>query len=497
MWQFFWQHRDRLALTDLNLVTYPEDIRETLQELLKCHLSDYETDVSEEEFKSTEDFEDYRDSTLQVQQQLSALQHKVDFTSPIWSDEEEEEFFSQSAHDCRLGAFRRNSLEMNIKPTVYDSGEESGTAGVYEEAEMREPTPPPPPKEEKPTPVNITNIYNTYASETKEARLKATGSYPTGKTGEPNTERFKHKDKPLEHISNRGVWLDVDNSTNRREAISNWVKACDFMVAATMGDQNNEGVHNFFIATLRGKAEMFWNNFTKMNEYAPFMDSIKNSRSCADFAVPIYMNFVGNLTNLSKEVIERAKKLIQNISLHDIGELDGFFSEFELYFLQINDITNRDYLELFIQKIPYPWGDALMKEYKKGLTYNTLGELKQKLDTILAEACDSLSMQRSIKKVKKSNVSRSFCNKISGVATHWGERKQPSKTTVKYKKKSKASHKKCDSCSTKKHHKVKKWINCSDAAINLEWDDGFERSTFSFAQHMPVKLLVDAIFKMS
>ncbi|XP_048229564.1 uncharacterized protein LOC125370031 [Ricinus communis] len=129
----------------------------------------------------------------------------------------------------------------------------------------------------------------------------------------------------------------------------------------------------------------------------------------------LMQQFIGisDSTESANKILEEAKWKLNNIQLCDLCYFHEFVCQYEKYYYSLNSSDYDAYIELFINKIPYPVNVIIKEKYQAGIRENstpkTLGGVIRIVDQYIAEQC----LQQTMKKQTYSAVK--CCNKYENI----------------------------------------------------------------------------------
>ncbi|XP_050384515.1 uncharacterized protein LOC126801096 [Argentina anserina] len=202
---------------------------------------------------------------------------------------------------------------------------------------------------------NITNYPTKIIRENKIKLLK--GLAHTGKLGEKISQTFiPTEPKWGQSVSERGVYIDLDQVGNKRKVIDNWV------------------------ASLRLKQVLV-----------------------------IYAQFCGDITGYSEQPKERAKANIQKLSICNMRYFEEYTNEFQNYYCTIRDIDNEDLVRTYYEKLQEPWNDVVAQSIEENpLSFFTVGGIAEKVRDLLRRQCVENRKSKTVKKHVSQDIRDSY-----------------------------------------------------------------------------------------
>ncbi|KAL6130306.1 hypothetical protein ACLB2K_068687 [Fragaria x ananassa] len=267
----------------------------------------------------------------------------------------------------------------------------------------------------------IQNITNNPTKIIREKNIKLPkGQAPTGRYGERSSQKYiPTEPKWGQSVSERGVYLDLDQVGDKRKTIDNWVASLKLTQALVLSKYAYEEAHAYYESTLTGIVQKWYQSFKRSSQWIDWATKLAQTNSPLDFAVPIYAQFCGDITGHSEQSKERAKANIQKLSICNMRYFEEYTNEFQNYYCTIGDIESNDLIRTYYRKLPEPWNDAVAQSLEENpLQYFTVGGIAERVRDLLRKQCTENRKSKSAK--KQLGGVENMCPKILDTPTQWG-----------------------------------------------------------------------------
>ncbi|XP_050379767.1 uncharacterized protein LOC126797133 [Argentina anserina] len=224
---------------------------------------------------------------------------------------------------------------------------------------------------------NITNYPTKIIRENKIKLPK--GLAPTGKPGERSSQKFiPTEPKWGQSVSERGVYLDLDQVGDKRKVIDNWVASLRLTQALVLSKYEYTEAHAYYESTLTRIVQKWYQSFKRSTQWPDWETKLAQTNNPLDFACPIYAQFCGDIMGHSEQAKEKVKANIQKLSICNMRYFEEYTNEFQNYYCKIGDIDNEDLVRTYYRKLPEPWNDAVAQSIEENpLTFLQSEELQK------------------------------------------------------------------------------------------------------------------------
>ncbi|KAL6138579.1 hypothetical protein ACLB2K_063860 [Fragaria x ananassa] len=267
----------------------------------------------------------------------------------------------------------------------------------------------------------IQNITNNPTKIIREKNIKLPKRQaPTGRYGERSSQKYiPTEPKWGQSVSEGGVYLDLDQVGDKRKTIDNWVASLKLTQALVLSKYVYEEAHAYYESTLTGIVQKWYQSFKRSSQWIDWATKLAQTNSPLDFAVPIYAQFCGDITEHSEQSKERAKANIQKLSICNMRYFEEYTNEFQNYYCTIGDIESNDLIRTYYRKLPEPWNDAVAQSLEENpLQYFTVGGIAERVRDLLRKQCTENRKSKSAKKQLRGV--ENMCPKILDTPTQWG-----------------------------------------------------------------------------
>ncbi|KAL6183815.1 hypothetical protein ACLB2K_045225 [Fragaria x ananassa] len=267
----------------------------------------------------------------------------------------------------------------------------------------------------------IQNITNNPTKIIREKNIKLPkGQAPTGRYGERSSQKYiPTEPKWGQSVSERGVYLDLDQVGDKRKTIDNWVASLKLTQALVLSKYAYEEAHAYYESTLTGIVQKWYQSFKRSSQWTNWAAKMAQTNSPLDFAVPIYTQFCGDITGHSEQSKERAKANIQKLSICNMRYFEEYTNEFQNYYCTIGDIENNDLIRTYYRKLSEPWNDAVAQSLEENpFQYFTVGGIAEIVRDLLRKQCAENRKSKTAKKQLRGV--ENMCPKILDTPTQWG-----------------------------------------------------------------------------
>ena len=177
----------------------------------------------------------------------------------------------------------------------------------------------------------IQNITNNPTKIIREKNIKLPkGQAPTGRSGERSSQKYiPTESKWGQPVSERGVYLDLDQVGDKRKTIDNWVASLKLTQALVLLKYSHKDAHSYYESTLTGIVQKWYQSFKRSSSWADWEAKLAQTNDPLNFAVPIYAQFCGDVTGHSEQAKERAKTNIQKLSICNMRYFEEYTNEFQ------------------------------------------------------------------------------------------------------------------------------------------------------------------------
>nr|AFL90603.2 coat protein [Blueberry red ringspot virus]AFL90604.2 coat protein [Blueberry red ringspot virus]AJM71346.1 coat protein [Blueberry red ringspot virus] len=187
--------------------------------------------------------------------------------------------------------------------------------------------------------------------------------------------------------------LNLDCLTNGEELLKQWTakQSLSTQIDATIRDMDAENYNKYLIYKTSG---VVFNYIVDID--IPNISSMKNLEILEEIATKIYQEFLGGMstqraTAADKHDQERVKYILHKMKICDMCEFEEFYCQFIHYYYMLESSERSAYMNVFIQKLPYPLSKTINDEFQNqknaNLIPDTLGGIAKVIRAYILLQC--------------------------------------------------------------------------------------------------------------